>query len=54
MAFHSLRLRRSRPWMAPSILAALVAASGLLLPEHPQLQEQICQQHTTAEACRVW
>ena len=34
--------------------AVLVSGAFLLAPEQPQQQASICQQHHSAEACRVW
>ncbi|MDA0290853.1 MAG: hypothetical protein O2893_05195 [Cyanobacteria bacterium] len=54
----SLRVRscaqRAKRCIAPSILTALLAIAVLILPEQPQLQEQICLQYGSANACRVW
>lgn len=39
----------------PLLLAAVLCVLALLVvPEHPQDQEAICQRHTGVEACRVW
>ena len=58
MVQSSLRVRsgaqRAKRCIAPSILTALLAMAGLILPEQPQLQEQICLQYSSATACRVW
>ncbi|MCP9794184.1 MULTISPECIES: hypothetical protein [Synechococcus] len=62
MAQSSLRVRawvrpcalRAKRCVAPSILTAVVAMAGLILPEQPQLQEQICLQYSSAAACKVW
>ena len=58
MVQSSLRVRsctqRVKRCIAPSILTALLAMAGLILPEQPQLQEQICLQYSSATACRVW
>jgi hypothetical protein len=54
----SLRVRPcgnlAKRCLAPSILTAVIAMTGLILPEQPQLQEQICLQYSSAAACRVW
>ncbi|MEN9878624.1 MAG: hypothetical protein RLZZ158_1663 [Cyanobacteriota bacterium] len=55
MAPRSLSPQRPRrALIIPSILTALLTTAGLLLPEQPQLQQQICEQHVNPEACRVW
>ncbi len=41
--------------LAATLFASvLVSAAFLLAPEQPQQQASICQQHHSAEACRVW
>ena len=41
--------------VAASLFASmLVSGAFLLAPEQPQQQASICQQHHSAEACRVW
>lgn len=47
-------LPQLRPWLGTSAVAMVLALGGLLMPEQPQLQEQICQRYGTAEACQVW
>lgn len=42
------------PWLGTSAVAMVLALGGLLMPEQPQLQEQICQRYGSAEACQVW
>ena len=41
--------------LAATLFASvLVSAAFVLAPEQPQQQASICQQHHSAEACRVW
>mgnify|MGYP004193501899 CR=1 len=47
-------LLQLRPWLGTSLLAVTLALGGLLMPEQPQLQEQLCQRYGSAEACQVW
>ena len=42
-----------RAWLSPVVLAAAIAAAGLLLPEEPQLQAG-CQRTSSVKACQVW
>ena len=47
----STALRR----LAATVFASvLVSAAFVLAPEQPEQQASICQQHHSAEACRVW
>ena len=43
-----------RAWLSPVVLAAAIAAAGLLLPEEPQLQAELCQRSSSVKACQVW
>ena len=36
------------------VASALVGVAFLIAPEQPEQQASICQQHHSAEACRVW
>jgi hypothetical protein len=47
-------LSQLHPWLGTSAVAMVLALGGLLMPEQPQLQEQICQRYGSAEACQVW
>ena len=41
--------------LAATVFASmLVSAAFVLAPEQPEQQASICQQHHSAEACRVW
>ncbi len=41
--------------LAATLFASvLVSGAFLLAPEQPEQQASICQQHHSAEACRVW
>ncbi|WP_244279411.1 serine protease inhibitor [Synechococcus sp. UW179A] len=47
----SAALRRLAATLFASVL---VSAAFVLAPEQPQQQASICEQHHSAEACRVW
>ena len=41
--------------LAATLFASLLVSGAFLLaPEQPEQQASICQQHHSAEACRVW
>ena len=43
-----------RAWLRPVVLAAAIAVAGLLLPEQPQVQAELCQRTSSVKACQVW
>ena len=47
----STALRRLAATLFASVL---VSGAFVLAPEQPEQQASICQQHHSAEACRVW
>ena len=47
----NVALRRLATTLFASVL---VSAAFVFVPEQPQRQASICQQHHSAEACRVW
>lgn len=47
----SSALRRLAATLFASVL---VSAAFVFAPEQPEQQASICQQHHSAEACRVW
>ena len=47
----STSLRRLAATLFASVL---VSGAFVLAPEQPEQQASICQQHHSAEACRVW
>ena len=47
----SIALRRLAATLFASVL---VSGAFVLAPEQPEQQASICQQHHSAEACRVW
>ena len=50
-AGESTALRRLAATLFASVL---VSGAFVLAPEQPEQQASICQQHHSAEACRVW
>ena len=50
-ACESTALRRLAATLFASVL---VSGAFVLAPEQPEQQASICQQHHSAEACRVW